>query len=209
MELWNLQAIEKSEKILNEIKKITDFVLIGGWATYLYTKSIKSTDIDIYINFDDFFKFQAHLSNKGIFINYNKNLNKYEVKTEGIDIDIYTPHKCNLIVSCKEVFDKNLYEIIEGFKVIKIEYLILLKLKAEFNRKLTLKGFKDRCDILALIDKADEKILNKLIKNYNGLYLELIKVIKESKEEYNYAFQKEFNLRELKLKKQELLKELL
>ena len=208
MELWNLNAVEKSEKILSEINKIADFVVIGGWATYLYTKAIKSTDIDIYINFDDFFKFQAYFSNRGIFINYNKNLNKYEIKTEDVDIDIYTPHKCGLIVSCKDVFEKKLYEIIDGFKVIKIEYLILLKLKAEEDRKAALKGFKDRCDIISLLAKSDCKILINLLKDYDDSYNELIKIIKESREEYNYAFQKEFNLRELKLKKQELLKKL-
>ena len=208
MELWNLNAVEKSEKILNEFKKIADFVLIGGWATYFYTKSIKSIDIDIYINFDDFFKLQSTLSNKGIFINYNKNLNKYGVKYEEIEIDIYTPNKCNLIISCKDVFENKLYEIIEGFKVIKIEYLIILKLKAELNRKITLKGFKDRCDILALLNKSNIKVLNNLLKDKEELYKNLINIVRGSKEEYNYAFQKEFNLRELKVKKQDLLKQL-
>lgn len=208
MELWNQNAIEKSEKILNEIKKITDFVLIGGWATYFYTKSIKSIDIDIYINFDDFFKFQSFLANKGIFIDYNKKLNKYGIKTEGVEIDIYTPDKCNLIISCKDVFENKLYEIIEGFKVIKVEYLILLKLQAELNRKTTIKGFKDRCDILVLLNKSNIKILDKLLKDKNELYVNLVNIIKGSKEEYNYAFQKELNLRELKVKKRGLLKEL-
>ena len=208
MNYYRDQVTQKSWQILTRLSKQYQFVLIGGWATYFYTKSIKSTDIDIYINFDDFFKLQSELSNKGIFVNYNKNLNKYEVKDENIEIDIYTPDKCNLIISCKEVFEKRLYEIIESFKVIKIEYLIILKLDAERNRGTTIKGFKDRSDILALLDKSNKKLLNKLLESYNELYKNLIKIVKESKEEYNYAFQKEFNLRHLKLKKQELLKEL-
>ena len=208
MELWNVNAIEKSEKILNEIKKIADFVLIGGWATYLYTKSIKSVDIDIYINFDDFYKLQFLLANKGIFVNYNKNLNKYEIKMDEVEIDVYTPDKCNLIISCKDVFNDKLYGIVDGFKVIKVEHLLILKLQAELNRKARIKGFKDRVDVLALLDRADIEVLNKLLENYDNLYDELIRIIKESKEEYNYAFQKELNLRELKLKKLELLKKL-
>jgi len=31
-----------------------DFVLIGGWAVWLYTSSVKSKDIDIYVNFINF-----------------------------------------------------------------------------------------------------------------------------------------------------------
>jgi len=38
MELWNEKAIEKSEKVLNELKKISDFVLVGGWAVFYYIK---------------------------------------------------------------------------------------------------------------------------------------------------------------------------
>ena len=43
---------QKSWEELKTLNKKVKFVLIGGWATYLYTKELKSKDIDILINFD-------------------------------------------------------------------------------------------------------------------------------------------------------------
>ena len=64
-ELWNEVVVEKSYEILNNLKAELDFVVIGGWASWLYTKTVKSKDIDIYVNFEDFFNFQKRLANKG------------------------------------------------------------------------------------------------------------------------------------------------
>lgn len=38
---------DKSFSILTELKKRLKFILIGGWAVYFYTKSLKSKDIVI------------------------------------------------------------------------------------------------------------------------------------------------------------------
>ena len=51
MEFWNDPIIDKSHRLLMDMKKSFDFVLIGGWATYLYTGAIKSKDIDIIVDF--------------------------------------------------------------------------------------------------------------------------------------------------------------
>ena len=80
MELWNDIVTEKSRELLFNLKGMADFVLIGGWAVWLYTQAAKSKDIDIYINFDDFFKLQELLMKKGIPISLNSKLNKYEAK---------------------------------------------------------------------------------------------------------------------------------
>ncbi len=42
-EYWNSLITEKSWKILQEIKKEHEFILIGGWAAYLLAKQQKST----------------------------------------------------------------------------------------------------------------------------------------------------------------------
>ena len=42
---------EQSWQELIQLKNSIPFVLIGGWATYLYTKSLKSKDIDIIIDY--------------------------------------------------------------------------------------------------------------------------------------------------------------
>ena len=48
----NLVTQESWSEIL-KIQKNLKFILIGGWAVYLYTKALKSKDIDIIISFDD------------------------------------------------------------------------------------------------------------------------------------------------------------
>jgi len=209
MEIWNEKALEKSEKVLNQLKEIADFVLIGGWAVYLLTKAIKSLDIDVYINFNDFFSAQSKLAEKGIFISFNQRLKKYSTKIEEVEIDIYTPDQCNLIVPCKDIFNNKWFEIIEGFKVIKSEPLLLLKLSSEFSRKNKLKGFKDRVDILALITKLDIdiKFLRSLFDRYNATKLKsrLLAIIKDSSGEYDYVFQQKIIPSKLKKIKTNLL----
>ncbi len=208
MELWNEIIVEKSQKVLFQLKGEVDFVIVGGWACWLYAKTVKSKDIDLYIDFKDFFRLQNKFSQQGIFINFNKKLKKYEAKIDEIDIDIYTPHYCPLLISCKDVFSGKWFEIIEGFKVILPEPLLILKLNAEENRKQTIKGFKDRVDILSLLYKLDlnKSLLSKLEMRYRIKYKERIKeIIKDSNEEYSYFFPESDNLRKLKKLKNELL----
>ncbi len=38
---------EKSWRILQELKRQYQFILIGGWAVYLHASALKSKDIDI------------------------------------------------------------------------------------------------------------------------------------------------------------------
>ena len=52
MEFWNEIITDKSFKVLQELKKRFKFVLIGGWAIFILTKSIKSKDIDIIVDFE-------------------------------------------------------------------------------------------------------------------------------------------------------------
>jgi len=210
MELWNEIITEKSQKLLFELRDIMNFVLIGGWAVWLYSTSIKSKDIDVYINFDDFFKHQKDLADKGIFISLNQKLNKYEIKTGEIDIDIYTPHHCNLIVPCKDVFNEKLFKRVDKFNVIIPEALLILKINAEEKRHETIKGFKDRIDILSLLYKVElnKRLLKDLAKKYSIDLSRMKEIIAKSSKEYSYFFPEAENLRKLKELKRELLKKL-
>lgn len=211
MELWNERIVKESYEVLNKLKKDVDFVIIGGWASWLYTKKIKSKDIDVYINFKDFFNFQEILAEKGIFISLNRKLKKYSVKIMDIDIDIYTPHYCNLIVSCKDVFSKKWFKMIDGFKVILPELLLVLKLKAEEERKWTVKGFKDRIDILTIIHKLNlnKKFLLELKKKYKiDIIKRILNIIRGSKKEFDYFLPESNNLRLLKKLKLELIRKI-
>jgi len=58
MEYYHDLITEKSFKILQDLKREFDFILIGGWAIFLYTKALKSKDIDIIVDYDELEKFK-------------------------------------------------------------------------------------------------------------------------------------------------------
>jgi hypothetical protein len=149
MEFYHDLITEKSFRILQDLKKRFDFILIGGWAIYLYTKALKSKDIDIVIEYDQLEKFKKEFS-----IFKNERLRKYEAKIEEIDVDIYLPYFSDLKFPLEKIKDH--VQSIEGFKVPIPEILLILKVATYFERKGTTKGEKDFLDIFALI--KDEKI---------------------------------------------------
>jgi hypothetical protein len=202
MELWNEIIIDRSWRLLQQLKRSMDFVLIGGWAVYFLTKAIKSKDIDIIIDFNTLSKL------KEFGIRKNDKLRKYEIEAEGIDVDVYVPYYSKFILPIEEITKETI--TLEGFKVPRPEILLLLKLQAEMARKNAVKGQKDRTDILSLIIKTDidMKFLKNLFERYNAgeLRSRLLAVIKESSQEYDYVFQQKMIPSKLKKMKTSLLK---
>lgn len=139
---------EKSRQTLNELKRKTEFILIGGWAVYLYTKALKSKDIDLIADYKqlDYFK-------KEFEVVRNDRLKKYEVKLSGIDIDIYLPFYSNLGIPVEELIKYTTK--IDTFRVLRKELLLLTKLYAFNSRRATVKGQKDAVDIFALVFLED------------------------------------------------------
>src|SRR3989338_4387350 len=135
---------DKSWKILQALEKNLNFILIGGWAVYLYSKNLKSKDIDIIIDYQELDK----LKNDYQLIK-NQRLKKYEIKKEGIDIDIYLPYFSDLGLPVEKLIkytDRN-----QSFRVLKKEVLLFTKLKAYQEREMTIKGVKDKIDIISLV----------------------------------------------------------
>ena len=197
MEYWNEIATQKSWEILQKIGKELDFVLIGGWAVYLWAKSHKSKDIDIVINHKELNKLKLNYNLKK-----NDNLKKYEIRIDDIDIDIYLPFysKLPLLGNIGNYASK-----VEGFKVMRPEALLVLKQAAEVSRQNTEKGLKDRIDIMDLLLKCQmdfaeyKNILQKEgLTNFKSRLLQIITVFSELK----YL---DLNPREFKLRKEELI----
>lgn len=164
MEFWNSLLTEKSWKILQELKKEPfRFIVIGGWANFLWTRQHKSKDIDIII--PDFKELE--ILSKKYHLNKNDHLKKYEIKFGEIDIDIYLPYYSRLILPLETIL-KNLTKI-EGFEVVQPEILLILKQGAELDRKESLKGQKDQIDILSLLCFAEIDFgkYRKLLKEKN------------------------------------------
>lgn len=162
MEFWNSDLTEKSWSILQDIQKEKfRFVLIGGWASYLWTKQHKSRDIDIII--PDYKELE--ILKKKYSLNKNDHLKKYEIKFGEVDIDIYLPHYSKLALP-PEIALQHTTKI-EGFEVVTSETLLILKQGAELDRKDSVKGQKDKIDIITLLLYA-----NPNIKTYNILLKE-------------------------------------
>ncbi len=125
----------------------------------MYTKALKSKDIDLIVNYPELERLKEEFD-----LVKNGRLKKYEIKQEEINIDIYLPHFSSLGLPAEEMES---YAISRGgFSVPKIEALLILKQFVFGARGGSVKGDKDRLDILSLM-KTEEI-------NWN-FYLEILK----------------------------------
>lgn len=199
MPYWNELITQKSWEKLQELKKAgIRFVLIGGWAAWLYSKSHKSKDIDIIVGFEELSRIKQLFDLKK-----NERLRKYEFRLDEIDVDVYVEHFSRLAIPVEEAVKGK--EKIEGFAAVKPEVLLILKQGAEEARKESEKGLKDRLDIMDLLLKAgiDFEEYNRLlerhgIQEYRKRLIEIVQGFREMK----YLG---LNPGEFKKRKQELL----
>ena len=161
-EFYHHLITDKSFKLLQELKKEFDFVLIGGWAVFLYTKALKSKDVDIIVDYGELDKLKERFE-----VSKNERLKKYEAKVDEIDIDIYLPHFSELGFPLEEF--KKYTQMVEGFTVLFPEILLIFKVYTLQARKESIKGKKDLIDIFSLLSKGliDWRRYKKIIAEYN------------------------------------------
>jgi len=189
--MWRDEVVERSWRVLGDLKGFADFVLIGGWGVYLWTRKLKSRIIDVYIDQENFYKLQSELTQKGYALKRNARLRKFEALIGDVEVDIYTPFVSRLVIPCLDVFDRKLYSVIEGFKVAIPEVLLLLKAQADKDRWHAEKGLKDRVDIISFLQFADVKrdVLEQMLMEYDTKQTlrDVIKrTISESRIEYRF-----------------------
>lgn len=193
MEFWNSELTEQSWQMLQELKKRYDFVVIGGWAIYLWTRQQKSKDIDIVIDIKELEKFRQEGLSK------NDNLKRYEIKKGNIDVDIYVSYFSKLAIPAEEISKYSTK--IEGFDVVVPEALLVLKQQAERERRNTVKGEKDKIDVISLLffTEIDFKKYFLLLKKYSieNYSQELVSLV-QNFNDYNSL---KMTPRELKIKK--------
>lgn len=161
LQYWDDIITQQSWQELCTLNKKYSFVLIGGWAVYVYTKALKSKDIDIVVDFDTLGKLQ-----KTFTLSKNARLKKYEIKELLYDIDIYVEHYSNPGVPAEEILKSAARK--EGFAVPSIELLLLLKYAAFKKREGSIKGEKDKIDIFALLQcPIDFTKYQTLLKKYD------------------------------------------
>lgn len=161
MEYYHNLVTQKSWQELQQLQKTTEFTLIGGWAVYLYTKTLKSKDIDIILEYDQ-------LPVVGSFYSLSKNdrLKKYEAVKGEVQIDIYLPHYSRLGIPVEDLSRHT--QSLEGFKLLNPNYLAALKIYTLAQRGRSPKGRKDLIDFLSLVagGKSDLDEVNEIIKKY-------------------------------------------
>jgi len=204
MEFWNDISTLKSWELLKKLNKKLHFIIIGGWGIYLWTHALKSKDIDVLLtSWKDLEKIKKEYEPKK-----NDRLKKYEIIISDIDVDIYLPHYSQMIIPCNQLITMAIEK--EGFMVLKPEPLLILKQHAMLDRKDSIKGQKDRVDILSLLmsKTIDFNDYIQLLEKYSLPYFkdELQKMIKLAKEEFFYL--NVTNLREIKKLKNEWTKNL-
>jgi hypothetical protein len=189
VEFWREDAVERSWLVLRRLHELADFVTIGGWGVYFWAKKLKSRDIDIYMDQDNFYRLQGGALKEGFTIRRNPRLRKFEALIEGVEVDIYTPFMCNLVVPYLDVFREGMTSNIEGFRVAVPEVLLLLKAQAAKERWQAERGMKDRADVISLLAFVDLKfdLLKNLFKKYDPkkqLLRVILRTLRESRAEY-------------------------
>lgn len=162
MEYYHDLVTEKSWRELENLSRSLNFVLIGGWAVYLYTRHLKSKDIDIIVDFN-----QLPVLGKNYNLYKNDRLKKYEAVKEEVQIDVYLPHYSRLGLPVEDLFSRS--RGLEGFKVLDADYLAVLKIFTLGQRGRSPKGGKDFLDIISLIIsmKVDLAVVKNIISEYH------------------------------------------
>lgn len=183
MEFWSEWVIDKSFSLLKELRRKIDFILIGGWAVYFLTGALKSKDIDLIVDFENLARLRDLMS-----LSKTDFLRKYQARVEGVDVDIYVIHYSKFIIPTEEIIENTMRA--KGFVLPAPEVLLILKQEAEKSRRDSVKGQKDRTDILALLasGKVDMGKYEKLLKRYGitSFKKRLLEIIRNSRKEYEY-----------------------
>lgn len=202
MQYYHDLVTQKSWEELKKLQKTVKFVLIGGWATYLYTKTLKSKDIDILIGFD-----QLPVLEKQYTLFKNDRLQKYEAVKEEVQIDIYLPHYSDIGIPIEDLIHKK--QEVEGFTLLESNYLLVLKLFTLTRRGRTPKGRKDFIDILALIQSRiiDCSEVKSIISKYH--FRKVLQVFKEFLNEHYELPELDLNQHHFSKMKKEIFSKIL
>ncbi len=160
-QFWNEEKTSSSKRTLDLLAEKIGFVLIGGWAVFLYTGAQMSEDIDLAIGYDSLSFFKKYGLNDYGGINI-----KYTI-IDGAVVDLFIEGYADkdlpfpvsdIIKECS----------VEGnIKVVNKEMLMLLKLWGYF-RADEAKSRKDVVDVITLLfySKPDMKSIKEYVKRY-------------------------------------------
>lgn len=149
MRFYRDSVTDLSWQLLQRITRQYQIVVVGGWAVWLYTKQLKSKDIDIVIELSTLERLRQEFE-----IFKNERLKKYELRMREVEVDVYVPFYSVLGVEVQKIIEDA--KIVEGFKVPAVELLWVLKLVAWGGRRGSAKGRKDFLDLVSLLETGLE-----------------------------------------------------
>ena len=137
LQYWDDLITSESWSVLQKINQTYRFTLIGGWAVYVHTRALKSRDIDIIVDFKTLARLKDDFT-----VGKNERLKKYEIKEMKFDIDIYVPHYSNPGLPAEVVMEETIEK--DGFRMPKVEMLLIIKQAVFKKRQGSIKGEKDK-----------------------------------------------------------------
>ena len=160
-QFWNSEATEDSFRQLGLLQKEVDFVLIGGWAVYLYVEAQKNQDIDIVIDTNQLNYFRKF----GISDYENSRIKHSEIGRTVVDLFIEEYMDKDMPFPTKVIL--NNYVRIGNIKVVEKNLLLLLKLWRYFSAD-EIKHRKDVVDVVSLLFYGGIDL--KKVKKYATMY---------------------------------------
>lgn len=147
---------EHVEQVMRKfVREYPDAVLFGGWATYLRTGIAKSHDIDVIVDHPTLDKVRSkHQLSESLHVGGRK----FEVKLEGISVDVYPVFQSRLGQRLQLPVETllPLSERISGVRVLNSEGQFATKMAALLDRPDSLPGDKDRMEMWALLHSKGE-----------------------------------------------------
>lgn len=144
MDYYRDSVTSRSWEFLVELHRTFRIAVIGGWAVWLYTRQLKSKDIDIIVELPDLSKLREAFP-----ISKNERLKKYELRRGEIQVDVYAPFYSKLGVPAEDIIRDA--RIVDGFRLPSPELLLVLKAVAWNARRGSAKGRKDFLDMISLL----------------------------------------------------------
>lgn len=145
-----LPDVDFVERVMEQfVADYPEAVLIGGWATYLRTKTAKSHDIDVIVDHATLSRLRLkyellpsrHVSGK-----------KFEILLDGVEVDVYPVYQSRLGQRLRVPVEALIQhtERIGRAKVLAAEAQFVAKMAALLDRPDSLPGEKDREELWAL-----------------------------------------------------------
>jgi hypothetical protein len=152
-----------------------EFIVIGGWAVHAYDCKETTFDGDAIISY----RAEGELRDS-YFVTKNPRMKKSQFLSEvGCDIDLYVEHQHGLRISYEEA--QAYHQKRDGMNVVCPEHLLILKIEAFKDRRVTPKGQKDKEDLIRLLLHAPFEHPELLTQHLDEADIELLQEVTDDR----------------------------